>query len=82
MVERGRRLRFALKTDEGLGVAGNVFGKKFKSDEAVQARVLRFVNHVHAATAEFLDDLIVGDDPVDHERFESIHLLEGDGRSQ
>jgi hypothetical protein len=80
-MERGRRLRFALKTGEGLGVAGNVFGKKFKSDEAVQARVLRFVNHAHPATAEFPDDLIVGDDPVDHGRFR-VDSSSGGGRAE
>ena len=68
MVQRGRRLRFALKAGKSLRVAGNIFGQKLKRDESVQACVLRFVDHAHATSAKFLDDLIVGDDPVDHER--------------
>jgi hypothetical protein len=34
----------------------------------MQASVLRFVDHAHTAAANFVDDLIVGNDPVDHER--------------
>jgi hypothetical protein len=35
MVERRGGLGFALKTGEGLRVAGNIFGQKFESDEPV-----------------------------------------------
>jgi len=60
-------LGFALKAGERLRVACNVLWQEFEGDEAVQPGVLGFVDHAHPATAKFLDDAVVRDDPVDHE---------------
>ena len=49
-MESGKRLR----------VLGNIVGKEFQGDEAIEFEVLGFVNHTHATSAEFLDDAIVG----------------------
>ena len=54
------------KTGERLRVAGNLFGQEFEGDEAMQARVFRFVDHAHPAAAELLDDAIMRDGPPDH----------------
>ena len=61
MIQRGSGLRFALKAGERLRVAGNLVGQELERDEAVQARVLGFVNDTHAAAAELLDDAVVRD---------------------
>jgi len=68
MVQRGGGLRFALEASEGLLVARNFGGKKFQRDEAVQARVFRFVNHAHAAAAEAFYDTVMGDCLADQRR--------------
>jgi hypothetical protein len=34
----------------------------------MQARVFRFVDHAHPATAKFLNDAVVGDGLVDHSK--------------
>jgi hypothetical protein len=78
-------LGFALKTGEGLRVAGNVFGQKFKSDKSVQECVFSFVNHANATPAKFLDDLIVGNGPADHEQMSalwSVYLMDAKVLSQ
>ena len=59
-------LGLALKAGERLRVAGYFIGKEFQGHEPMQARVFGFVNHAHAATAEFLDDAIVGNGLADH----------------
>ena len=67
MVQRGRGLRFALKTVERLRIARDIFGQEFQRDEAVQARVLGLVDDAHAAAAELFDDAVVRDglaDPI------------------
>ena len=66
VVQGGCGLGFALKAGERLRIAGYFIGKEFQGDEAMQARVFGFVNHAHAAAAEFLDDAIVGDGLADH----------------
>jgi hypothetical protein len=38
-------------------------GQELESDETVQARVLGLVHHTHTASAKFLDDAVVRDDP-------------------
>ena len=55
MIKGRRRLGFAAEAAESRGIAGNVFGKEFQCDKAVQARVFSFVNHAHPATAEFFN---------------------------
>ncbi len=40
-------------------------GREFQRDAAAQARVLRFVNHAHATTAQFFQDAVVGNAATD-----------------
>jgi hypothetical protein len=44
-----------------MGILGEVVGKEFKSDEAVEARVLSFVDYSHATAAKHLDDTVMGE---------------------
>ena len=66
MVQGGSRLGFALEAAEGLRIFGDVIGQKLQRDEAVQSGVFSFVDHAHPATAEFLNDAVVGDGLADH----------------
>ena len=40
--------------------------QEFQGDEAAKLCVLGFVDHTHAAAAEFLDDAVVRDGLADH----------------
>ena len=73
VIERGGGFGFALKTCQGLGIFGEFAGKKFKSDETVQAGVLGFINHAHSATTQFFDDAVVGN-RLAQERIGAWHL--------
>src|SRR6266496_2835421 len=70
MIQRRSGLRFALKAGEGLRLPGNIVGQELERDEAVQARVFRFVNHAHTAAANFFDNAIVGNGLADHEEWQ------------
>src|ERR1700756_3162537 len=61
MVESRGGFGFATEAPEGLAVGRELFGKEFEGDEAVQTRVLRYVHHTHAATAEAFENAVVGD---------------------
>lgn len=65
MVEGGSSFGFALKTGECLRIFGDVLGKKFQSDEAMEARIFGFVHHAHAAASQFFRDAVVGDGLAD-----------------
>jgi hypothetical protein len=54
-------LGFAFETGECLRIAGNLLRKEFESDEAMEPRVLGFVNDAHSAAAEFFDDAVMRD---------------------
>jgi hypothetical protein len=59
MIERRGRLCLALESFACVAVPRHIFRKKFQGDEAVQPDVLGFVDHTHAATADFLNDAVV-----------------------
>ena len=59
MIQCGGRLGFALKTCQGLRIAGNILRQKLQRDKPFQPSVLSFIHHAHAAATEFLDDLVV-----------------------
>ena len=80
MIERRRGLGFALKTAQGLGIAGDFIGKELEGDKTVEAGVLRLVNHAHAAAPQLFDDPVVGDGLADHSgknRWRAILWLAG-----
>ena len=66
MVQRGSRLRLALKAAERLGILGHFIGQKFERDKTMQPRVFGFVNHTHAAAAQLLDNAVVRNGLSDH----------------
>ena len=68
MIQCRCRLRFALKTAEGLRIACHFVRQELQSDEAVQPCVLGFVDDAHAAATEFLDNAVVRDGLANHER--------------
>jgi hypothetical protein len=68
VVQRLRGLGFALKAGECLWVEGNRLGQKLEGDETMQSHVFGFVDHVHPAATELLDDTVVRDCLADHWR--------------
>jgi len=66
VIQSGGGLGFAPEPAQGLSILGELPGEEFQGHEAIQARVLRFVNDTHASTAEFFDDAVVRDGPADH----------------
>ena len=79
MVQGGRRLGFALKTGERLRVAGNFFREEFQGDETMQAGVFGFVNHAHAAAAEFFHDAVVRNGLVNHRELRRLRVASSYG---
>jgi hypothetical protein len=65
VVEGRGSFGFATEAFERLAVGREFLGKKFEGDEAIEAGVLRFVNHTHAATAEAFENAVVGDSGAD-----------------
>ena len=47
-------------------VTGELGGEELEGDPSAEARVLGELNLAHAALAEFLDDLVVGDRLTEH----------------
>ena len=66
MIQRGRRLRLALKTSQRLRIASDFVWQEFEGDKPVQARVFGLVHNAHATTAQLLDDAVVRDGLADH----------------
>src|SRR3984885_11709844 len=58
---------FALKTGECLRVFGYVVGQELEGNKATEFNILSFVDHSHTAAAQFFDDAVMRDDPLDHE---------------
>src|SRR5260370_9902939 len=61
MVQGRGRLRFPVKAFQSAGVLSQLFWKKLQSDETAERSVLSLVHHAHPATAELLDDAVMGD---------------------
>src|SRR5579863_2393136 len=61
VVESRGGFGFAAETLEGLAVGRELVGEKFEGDEAIEAGILRFVNHTHTATAEPFQNAVVRD---------------------
>jgi len=61
VVQCGGGAGLAFEAFERLGIVGEIVWEKFEGDEAAEARVFGFIDHAHAATAEFFDDVVMGD---------------------
>ena len=59
VIQSGGGLGFALKAGESLRIASDFGREEFESHEAVQLGVFGFVDHSHAAAAQFFEDVIV-----------------------
>ena len=68
VIECGSGFGFPFEAVEGLGVFGEFVGEKFEGDEAAELEVFGFVDHTHAAAAEFFGDAVVGDGLINHGR--------------
>ena len=66
MVERRSRLRFTLKSFQGLLVVGESFGKEFQCDCAPELEVLGPINHTHTTAAELVQNAVVRHRRADH----------------
>ena len=42
-------------------VVGKIFGQEFQRDQAAESAVLSFVDHIHTAATELLEDVVMGD---------------------
>jgi len=60
MVERGSGTSLAAEAFEGSRVLRQIIGQKLERDVAAEAEVFGFVDHTHAAPAEFLQETVVG----------------------
>ena len=68
MIQRGSRLRLALKTRQGVGIARHYLGEKLEGNKTMETCVLGLVDHTHPTDTEFLDDVVVRDGLADHLR--------------
>jgi hypothetical protein len=59
MIESGGRLSFASEAFQSLGGAGQRIREEFQGNEAVEASVLRLVDHTHTAPAESFKDAVM-----------------------
>ena len=66
VVECGGGFGFAFEAGEGLGVFGEFVREEFKGHEAAELEVFGFVDHAHAAAAEFFGNAVVRDGLTDH----------------
>ena len=58
MVERSHGVGFALEALPELLAFGDVLGQDLDGDEAIEARVTRFVHFAHASGAEWREDFV------------------------
>jgi hypothetical protein len=66
MIQSRSSLSFTAESFECLRVAGQVFWKELQRDEAVESRVLGFIDHAHPAATEFFQDAVVRDGLANH----------------
>ena len=60
VIQSGSSARLSLKTAERQWVMSDPIRQELERHEAVQAGILGFVNHTHSATAQLLDDAVMG----------------------
>ena len=61
----------------GFGVASEIRREEFQRDRAVELEVLGFVDNTHSATAELLEDLVVGNGLADHGNLHGVYDSSG-----
>src|SRR5437899_2929020 len=66
MIQRRCSLSFTSKAGERLRIASNILRQELQRDKAMQAGVLRLVDHTHPAAAQLLDDAVMRDGLADH----------------
>ncbi len=66
MIESGGGLRLPSKSRQRLCISGHLVRQKLECDETVQPRVFGFVNHAHAAAAQFFQNPVVRYCLTDH----------------
>ena len=66
VVERRGDARLAAEAVERFGVGGEIGGQELQRDLAAEADVLGAVDHAHAAGAEPLENLVMGDNGANH----------------
>jgi hypothetical protein len=79
MIQRGRRLGFALEPAQSLGIAGDIVRKELERDETMKAGVLRLVDDTHAAATQLFDNPVVGDGLANHGAGIGLSSYEGVG---
>src|SRR5690242_756132 len=68
MIKSGSSTSFAAEAFERLWIARDVIWEKLERDEASEFDVLGFVNHAHAAAAQFFQNAVMGNGSADHSR--------------
>src|SRR6185437_12971433 len=66
MVERRGSAGLALKSLQSLWVARQLFREELQSDAPPQGEVLGLIDHAHPATAELLQNAVMGDGLTNH----------------
>jgi len=61
VIERGSRLRFLLKTPQGLQVSRQKIRQQLESDRAAKLEIFRLVDHPHPATTKRFENSVVKD---------------------
>ena len=59
MVQRGSRLRLALKPRQRLRIFCHIVGKEFQRDKTVQPGVLGLVHHAHSPAPKSFQDAVM-----------------------
>ena len=66
VVQRRRRSGFAKESGLGVFRAECLGGKKFQSDQPLEAQILGFIDNPHPAFPELFEDLVMGNGLPDH----------------
>jgi hypothetical protein len=66
MIQRGCGLGLALETAEGLGIVGEIVGKKLQGHVAAELEVFCFIDDTHPAATQLLHNAVVRDGLADH----------------
>ena len=61
VIQGGSGASLALKTTQGLRIAGEGIRQEFERDKAVQARIFGFIDHAHPSSAQLFDNAVMGD---------------------